>query len=108
MGPCVVTADEWEFPPERDIRLRVNGEVRQSSSTRHLIFDVPDLVSRLSRSFTLEPGDLIITGTPSGVGVFRTPPVFLQAGDVIEAEIDGIGVLRNPVRAPSRKASKGA
>ena len=97
MGPCLVTADELEFPPRRDIRLRVNGELRQSSNTDQLIFDIPTLISYLSEAFTLEPGDIISTGTPSGVGVFRTPPVFLKEGDIVEAEIDGIGTLRSPV-----------
>lgn len=97
MGPVMVTASEFEFPPALDIRLRVNGEERQRSNTANMIFDVGALVHDLSQAFTLEPGDVIATGTPSGVGVFRTPPVFLHPGDVVEAEIDGIGVLRNPV-----------
>lgn len=97
MGPVLVTADEVEFPPRRDLRLRVNGDLRQSSNTSQLIFDVATLVSYLSDAFTLEPGDIISTGTPAGVGVYRNPPAFLQAGDVVEAEIDGVGTLRNPV-----------
>ncbi|NDD26951.1 MAG: FAA hydrolase family protein [Proteobacteria bacterium] len=104
MGPAVVTVDALEFPPQRDIEMRVNGEVRQRSNTRRMIFDVPTLVSWLSEAFTLEPGDIISTGTPAGVGVFRNPPVFLTEGDVMEASIDGLGVLRNPVthRPPGR------
>lgn len=97
MGPMLVTADEIAFPPRRDLRLRVNGELRQSSNTSQLIFDVPTLVSYLSEAFTLEPGDIISTGTPAGVGVYRNPPVFLKPGDVVEAEIDGLGTLRSPV-----------
>lgn len=97
LGPWLVTADEVEFPPERGIRCRVNGEERQSSNTRNLMHGVAALISYLSQAFTLEPGDIISTGTPSGVGVFRTPPVFLKAGDVVEADIDGIGMLRNGV-----------
>lgn len=97
MGPMLVTADEVAFPPCLDLRLRVNGELRQSSNTSQLIFDVATLVSYLSDAFTLEPGDIISTGTPAGVGVYRDPPVFLQPGDVVEAEIDGLGTLSNPV-----------
>ncbi len=98
LGPWVVTADEFPHPPELPIRCRVNGEVRQESNSSNLIFGVAELISDLSAAFTLEPGDIIATGTPSGVGIFRTPPVFLRDGDVVEAEIDGIGVLRNRVR----------
>ena len=111
MGPALVTVDALEFPPRRDIRLRVNGETRQTSNTSRMIFDVATLISTLSAAFTLEPGDVISTGTPSGVGVFRTPPVFLRPGDVVEAEIDGIGLLSNrvalrPAPVPSSEARK--
>lgn len=99
LGPTLVTADEFEYPPARAIRLRVNGEERQSSNTSRMIFDVPALISFLSQAFTLEPGDVIATGTPSGVGCYRNPPVFLQPDDIMEAEIEGIGVLRNAVAA---------
>jgi acylpyruvate hydrolase len=99
LGPYVVPADEWEFPPQRGIRLRVNGELRQESNTREMIFDVAYLVAHLSAAFTLEPGDIIATGTPSGVGFYRDPPVALKDGDVVEAEIDGIGVLRSRIRS---------
>jgi 2-keto-4-pentenoate hydratase/2-oxohepta-3-ene-1,7-dioic acid hydratase in catechol pathway len=99
MGPCLVTADEFDTPPAVGIRLRVNGEERQSSNTSRMTYGPLALVTHLSQAFTLEPGDVISTGTPSGVGVFRDPPVYLRPGDVVEAEIDGIGTLRNPIRA---------
>jgi 2-keto-4-pentenoate hydratase/2-oxohepta-3-ene-1,7-dioic acid hydratase in catechol pathway len=97
MGPVLVTADEIPDPHMLPIRLRLNGEVMQNSNTREMIFPVGFVVSYLSQIFTLEPGDLIFTGTPPGVGMARTPPVYLKAGDVAEVEIDGLGVLRNPV-----------
>jgi 2-keto-4-pentenoate hydratase/2-oxohepta-3-ene-1,7-dioic acid hydratase in catechol pathway len=98
-GPFLVTADELGDPHNLDIRLSVNGEVRQKSNTRNLIFNSYQLVSFISQAITLQAGDLIYSGTPAGVGAFRNPPVFLKAGDVIEVEIQGIGVLRNPVAA---------
>ena len=97
MGPALVTVDEVPDPANLNIILRLNGEVMQSSNTRHLIFSVPDLIAEISSVMTLEPGDLISTGTPGGVGAARTPPVFLKAGDVVEVEIEGLGVLKNPV-----------
>ena len=78
---------------------RLNGTLLQEARTRDLIFDVPTLVSYVSYQLTLEPGDLILTGTPEGVGVFREPKISLQDGDVVEVEVEGIGVLRNEVRA---------
>ena len=98
IGPWIVTADELTEPGKLEIGLRVNGIQKQQSNTRELIFDIPTMVSVLSSGITLDPGDLIMTGTPDGVGFARTPPEFLQDGDVVEAEIEGIGVLRNPVR----------
>lgn len=98
IGPVVTTADEIGDPQALSVRSRVNGEKMQDSSTAEMIFGVVDLVVRLSRSFTLEPGDIIATGTPSGVGAFRTPPIFLGDGDVMEMEIEGIGTLRNTCR----------
>jgi acylpyruvate hydrolase len=97
MGPYLVTADELGDGSGLDITCRVNGEVRQSSNTRHLIFNVPFLVSYISRVMTLMPGDVISTGTPAGVGYARNPQVFLDVGDVVEVEIERIGTLRNPV-----------
>jgi acylpyruvate hydrolase len=97
-GPCLVTADE--LPPlGSGLRLetRVNGRVLQSASTANMIFDVAELVSIVSEAITLEPGDLIVSGTPAGVGVARNPPIFLQPGDTCEVEIEGIGTLRNVI-----------
>jgi 2-keto-4-pentenoate hydratase/2-oxohepta-3-ene-1,7-dioic acid hydratase in catechol pathway len=96
-GPCLVTADEVPDPHNLAIRLRLNGETMQDSSTRQMIFDVGTVLAYLSVVFTLEPGDLIFTGTPPGVGIARKPPVYLKGGDVVEVEIEGLGVLRNPV-----------
>jgi 2-keto-4-pentenoate hydratase/2-oxohepta-3-ene-1,7-dioic acid hydratase in catechol pathway len=99
MGPCIVTSDEIPDPHGLDLRCLVNGEPRQASNTRHLIFRVPDLVSRLSRGLTLEPGDVLSTGTPGGVGAYMDPPRFLADGDEVRIEIDGIGSITNGVRA---------
>ena len=98
VGPRVVPRDELDISDVR-IQQRLNGEALQDSRTSLLIFDVPTLVSYVTASITLERGDLILTGTPEGVGFFREPKVALAHGDVIEIEIDGIGVLRNDVRA---------
>jgi 2-keto-4-pentenoate hydratase/2-oxohepta-3-ene-1,7-dioic acid hydratase in catechol pathway len=97
IGPALVTADEVPDPHALGIRLRLNGQTMQDSSTSQLIFRVDEVIAYLSRIFTLEPGDLIFTGTPPGVGMARTPPVWLKPGDVVEVEIDGLGTLRNPV-----------
>lgn len=96
-GPVLVTADEVPEPHRLGIRLRLNGKTMQDSNTGEMIFPIGIVLAYLSTVFTLEPGDLIFTGTPSGVGFTRKPPVFLKAGDVVEVEIDGLGVLRNPV-----------
>lgn len=96
-GPWLVTVDELDDPHSLDIRLRVNGETRQDSNTADMIFKIPELVEFISQDLTLMPGDIISTGTPSGVGVHRVPPLFLKAGDVVEIEIDRIGQLSNPV-----------
>lgn len=97
VGEFVATRDEIEDPGKLGIRLRLNGETLQDSNTDQLIFGVAEVVSYLSRFTTLEPGDLIATGTPPGVGFARKPPVYIKAGDTMEVEIDGLGVLRNPV-----------
>jgi 2-keto-4-pentenoate hydratase/2-oxohepta-3-ene-1,7-dioic acid hydratase in catechol pathway len=97
LGPWIVSADELGDPQDVRLRLRVNGETKQDASTSDMIFTVAHLVSNLSMGMTLEPGDLIMTGTPSGVGFARKPPEYLKPGDVVEAEIEGIGVLRNTV-----------
>lgn len=98
-GPALVTADELPSGA-RGLRLatRLNGSVVQDASTDDLIFDIATLVSEISAAMTLKPGDVIVTGTPSGVGMARTPPLFMKDGDVCEVEIEGIGLLRNPVR----------
>ena len=97
IGPFLVTRDELGDGSGLGIQCRVNGEVRQNSNTKHLIFDVPYIVSYISQAMTLQPGDVISTGTPSGVGFARSPQVFLKAGDVVEVEIEKIGILRNPI-----------
>ena len=94
-GPFIATADEIGDPHKLQIQFRLNGATLQDSSTEQLIFNVPELVSYLSGFITLEPGDLILTGTPPGVGFARKPPVYVQPGDVMEVEIAGLGVLRN-------------
>ncbi len=97
MGPTIVTADEIRDPQALDVRTWVNGELKQSSNTRHQIFNVATTISILSRGMRLEPGDLIATGTPSGVGFARKPPEFMKPGDVVECEVEKIGRLRNKV-----------
>ena len=97
MGPCIVSADELEFPPQKKIACRVNGQVRQDSSTANLITGISDIIVMLSEGMTLKAGTVIATGTPAGVGMGMTPPTFLKPGDVVECEIEGIGVLRNYV-----------
>ena len=97
LGPWIVTRDELPDPQDLRLRLRVNGETKQDANTSDMIFGVARLVAVLSLGMTLEPGDLLMTGTPSGVGFARQPPEYLQPGDVVEAEIEGIGLLRNAV-----------
>jgi len=97
MGPMIVTADEIPDPQTLDVRTWVNGDLKQSSNTRHQIFNVATTISILSRGMRLEPGDLIATGTPSGVGFARKPPEFMKPGDVVECEVEKIGRLRNKV-----------
>jgi 2-keto-4-pentenoate hydratase/2-oxohepta-3-ene-1,7-dioic acid hydratase in catechol pathway len=96
-GPWLVTRDEVPDAGTLDLKTWVNGELKQSSNTSQLIFGVAALVEYLSAAFTLEPGDVVFTGTPSGVGVARNPKEFLKAGDVVRVEISGLGVLENPV-----------
>ncbi|MEY9875082.1 2-keto-4-pentenoate hydratase/2-oxohepta-3-ene-1,7-dioic acid hydratase in catechol pathway [Streptacidiphilus sp. MAP12-33] len=96
-GPAVVTADEIEDPHDLDLRLSVNGEVKQDSNTRHMLFRIPRLIADISSGVTLEPGDVIATGSPSGVGAGFVPPQFLRPGDRVEATIARIGTLANPV-----------
>jgi len=99
MGPWLVTPDEVGDPQSLGIRCIVNGETMQDSNTSDLVFNIPTLLAVLSRGMTLEAGDILATGTPSGVGMGRTPPTYLRPGDVMEAEIEKIGVLRNRVGA---------
>lgn len=98
LGPWIVTRDEVRDPHRLRIQARVNSKVRQDGNTSNLIFGVDHLVSFLSEAFTLQPGDLILTGTPSGVGAHRDPPQFLRDDDRVEVEIEGLGVLENRVR----------
>lgn len=98
-GPCIVTADEMTDPQSLDLWLTVNGEMKQKSNTRHMLFKVPFLISDISAGITLEPGDIIATGTPEGVGAGRTPQEWLWPGDVVEASVQGIGTIRHPVVA---------
>jgi 2-keto-4-pentenoate hydratase/2-oxohepta-3-ene-1,7-dioic acid hydratase in catechol pathway len=96
-GPWLVTSDDVPDPHSLGIRLRLNGQTMQDSNTKQMIFHAEDLIAYISQVVTLLPGDLIFTGTPPGVGIARKPQVWLKDGDVVEVEIDGLGVLRNPV-----------
>ncbi|HLE29366.1 MAG TPA: fumarylacetoacetate hydrolase family protein [Anaerolineales bacterium] len=99
LGPWIVTRDEIPDPHALTVRSRVNGVLKQEASTSDFIFDIPALLEWLSRGMTLLPGDILSTGTPSGVGFARTPPEFLRPGDVVECEVEGIGMIRNKVVA---------
>jgi 2-keto-4-pentenoate hydratase/2-oxohepta-3-ene-1,7-dioic acid hydratase in catechol pathway len=99
LGPCLVTTDELTDPANVKLRSLLNGRVMQDGSTADWLFPLPTLLHRLSRVMTLEPGDVVSTGTPAGVGIFRKPPVFLKPGDVVRLEVEGIGALENPVIA---------
>lgn len=100
MGPCLTLPDQIPDPQKLKLQLRLNDKIRQNSTTAKMIFSVAQLIADISKVMTLEAGDVIATGTPSGVGFVAKPkPVFLQPGDVVEAEIKGIGLLRNPVKA---------
>jgi 2-keto-4-pentenoate hydratase/2-oxohepta-3-ene-1,7-dioic acid hydratase in catechol pathway len=103
LGPWLTTSDEID-PSGLRLRTWINGELRQDSNTKHLIFDCAALVEHLSTAFTLEPGDVIATGTPGGVGIAMKPPKLLQVGDVMKVEIDGLGTLENPVVAEPETA----
>jgi len=98
-GPCIVTADEVGDPHALDLWLTVNGETKQRSNTRHMLFKIPTLIADISAAITLEAGDIIASGTPDGVGAGRTPQEWLWPGDVVEAGVDGIGTIRHPVVA---------
>jgi 2,4-didehydro-3-deoxy-L-rhamnonate hydrolase len=101
IGPWIVPASEIPDPQQLAIALRVNGVTKQQANTSAMIFNVKKIIASLSAGLTLEPGDVIATGTPEGVGFARTPPEFLKDGDVMEVEIEKIGILRNPVRITS-------
>jgi 5-carboxymethyl-2-hydroxymuconate isomerase len=101
LGPAIVSADEVPDPQALKLRAEVNGQVLQDSTTAEMIFGVRTLIATLSRAFTLEPGDVILTGTPDGVGVFRKPPIFLRDGDVVAVEVERIGRLENRCRTYS-------
>jgi 2-keto-4-pentenoate hydratase/2-oxohepta-3-ene-1,7-dioic acid hydratase in catechol pathway len=98
-GPCIVTADEIADPHNLDLWLTVNGVVKQKSNTKHMLFKIPALIADLGAGMTLEPGDIIATGTPEGVGAGRNPPEWLWPGDVVQAGVQGIGEIRHPVVA---------
>ncbi|WP_241082688.1 fumarylacetoacetate hydrolase family protein [Achromobacter xylosoxidans] len=100
-GPWLVTADEIPFGATLKLETRVNGQIVQSSDTSHMIFNISRLISYVSTIFTLSPGDVLVTGTPSGVGYSHSPPTYLQPGDVCEVQIERIGTLRNEIAAQS-------
>jgi 2-keto-4-pentenoate hydratase/2-oxohepta-3-ene-1,7-dioic acid hydratase in catechol pathway len=98
-GPWIVTADEISDPNNLQLSLRVNGVLKQSDRTSSMIFDIAEIIEQMSFGMTLEPGDIIATGTPAGIGMARTPPEYIRPGDVVECEIEGIGRIRNRVVA---------
>ncbi len=98
MGPYIVTADEIAYPPKLDIKSRINGELRQDSNTSLLLFGIDYVISELSRGMTIRSGSVISMGTPAGVGMGFTPPKFLKKGDIVECEIENIGILKNEVK----------
>lgn len=101
IGPWITTADEVPDPHDLHITCTVNGEVRQDSSTSRLLFDIVALIEHISAAITLEPGDVILTGTPDGVGTYMEPPVFLGPGDRVRCEITGLGAIENEVVSPA-------
>ncbi len=100
LGPWIVHKSLIPNPHNLRLQCRLNGEVMQDASTGDMIFDIPTTIHELSKGVTLEPGDIISTGTPSGVGFARTPPIFLKIGDRVEAEVQGIGALQVEIAAP--------
>ncbi|HET6261608.1 MAG TPA: fumarylacetoacetate hydrolase family protein [Chloroflexia bacterium] len=101
IGPWIITADELGDPGDLQLWTRVNGEVKQHDTTRSMLLDVPGTIESLSLGMTLDPGDIIATGTPAGVGFARTPPEFLHPGDVVECEVERVGLIRNRVAGAS-------
>jgi len=108
LGPYIVTLDEIEDPQSLRLMTRVNDEIRQRACTAEMVFDCWDLIAHLSTAFTLEPGDVISTGTPAGVGMAMSPPRWLRAGDRVTIEIDRLGILSNPVVAESPREEPSA
>ncbi len=100
VGPVITTADEIPDPAALFLTTRLNSVVMQAAAISELIFNVAELISYFSRWYSFEPGDILLTGTPSGVGVGRKPPVYMHPGDTVEVEIDRIGVLRTPILEP--------
>jgi 2-keto-4-pentenoate hydratase/2-oxohepta-3-ene-1,7-dioic acid hydratase in catechol pathway len=100
IGPCILTADAMPHPDRVALKTRLNGRVMQDGSTSDWLFSLPRLIGHLAQVMPLEPGDIVTTGTPAGVGLFQKPPVFMNPGDVIEIEAEGIGTLRNWIVAP--------
>ncbi len=100
IGPCIVTADAMLHPHRVRLQTRLNGRTMQDGTTADWLFPLPHLIAHLAHVMPLEPGDIVTTGTPAGVGLFQTPPVFMNPGDVIEIEAEGIGILRNHIVAP--------
>lgn len=98
MGPALVTVDEIENFQNLKLTARVNGEIMQDGNSADMIFDIPTIIAFISQDITLWPGDIISTGTPSGVGIFRDPPILLKAGDVVECQVENIGTIRNTVK----------
>lgn len=101
MGPALVTIDEIENFQNLKLTARVNGEIMQDGNSADMIFDIPTIIAFISQDITLWPGDIISTGTPSGVGIFRDPPVLLKAGDVVECRVENVGTIRNTIEAGS-------
>jgi 2-keto-4-pentenoate hydratase/2-oxohepta-3-ene-1,7-dioic acid hydratase in catechol pathway len=99
MGPALVAVDEIENVQNLNVTAHVNGELMQNGNSADMLFDIPTIIAFISQDITLWPGDIISTGTPSGVGIFRDPPVLLKAGDVVECEVEGIGTIRNRIEA---------
>lgn len=99
LGPCLVTLDEIPDIHALDLETRVNGQIMQKGNTSDLIFDIPAIIAFISQDITLQPGDIISTGTPDGVGIFRNPPVVLKENDLVECEIQGLGCLKNEIKA---------
>lgn len=97
MGPCILTADEVPDPQQLNLKLYINSELKQSDTTQSMLFDIATIIESLSSLMTLEPGEILATGTPSGVGFARTPPEFLRPGDLMQSEIEGIGTLLNRI-----------